>query len=203
MNPLDTLKELFTSFPGIGKRQAERFVYHLLRQTKEFRTQLAQTITELDNTVATCDYCKRFFTIKESQHDTACSICSNATRDTALLMVVASDTDFHNIEQSGNYKGLYFILGGTVPVLDKQPAQKIRIAELKKRLQDKRLKELILALSTNPEGENTREYIMRELKTLQKEKNLTITTLGRGLSAGAELEYSDPETLKGALANRQ
>lgn len=200
MDPITQLKELFSAFPGIGKRQAERFVYFLLRQDNAFATQLTNTIQELHKAVAMCESCQRFFTTTEALK--TCKICRNPARDASLLLVVAHDVDLENIEKSGTYTGLYFVLGGTVPVLDKTPEEKIRIAKLKAYIKKQKPKEIILALSTNPEGEHTREYVSKQLAKLQKELSFTLTTLGRGLSTGAELEYSDPETLKAALAGR-
>lgn len=200
MNPIEILTEHFMKFPGIGKRQAERFVYFLLRADQNTREQMAAAITDLTKTVHTCERCQRFFT---TEKDKLCSVCSEPSRDKQLLLVVAHDADLQNIHQNGNYTGYYFVLGGTVPVLDKEPNARVRIKELKAYIKEYKPSEIILALSTNPEGENTRTYITKELQTLQKENKFKISTLGRGLSTGAELEYSDPETIQNALENRQ
>jgi len=201
MNPIEKLKEIFVLFPGIGKRQAERFVYFLLRQNAAFKKNLSETVVELEKSVRTCQHCQRFFLHSDSQNK-LCKICSDPSRDKKLMLIVAHDADFENIERSGSFKGLYFILGGTVPILEKNPEQKVRMQKLNKIIENQKPKEIVIGLSTDPEGENTREYIERELKKLQKTVGFTVTSLGRGLSTGAELEYSDPDTIKSALTNR-
>ena len=116
-------------------------------------------------------------------------------------MILARDIDLENMEKTGAYKGRYFVLGGTVPILDKEPERRVRIKELKVALKKKTpLEELIIAVNANPEGENTEEYVREEIKDIVG--NTKISTLGRGLSTGVELEYSDSDTLKNALQNR-
>lgn len=122
-------------------------------------------------------------------------------------MIVSHDVDFENIEKTKFYNGYYFILGGTIPILDKNPESRIRQKELlnaiSKRLRDG-LEEVIIALNYNPEGENTFSYLHDLLSKIPFDSNkIRISTLGRGLSTGTELEYSDTETIKNALKNRQ
>ena len=120
-------------------------------------------------------------------------------------MVVEKDSDFESMRRSGSYAGKYFILGGTIPVLERDPASKIRIRELLARIEQgapEGLSEVILALSVNPEGDFTREYVSKTLEPISGQLGITITTLGRGLSTGTELEYSDSDTLRYALKNR-
>jgi recombination protein RecR len=120
-------------------------------------------------------------------------------------MLVQRDTDLESVEKNGSFKGIYFVLGGSVPILEKEPEKKIRIKELKifvdKKIKEG-LKEIILGVNWNPEGENTADYVKKYLKpTLEKHKIKT-SHLGKGLSMGTELEYIDPDTLKNALQNR-
>jgi len=127
--------------------------------------------------------------------------------DKSILMVVEKDTDYQNIRHSGFYKGLYFILGGLVAPIEKSSNQFVRIKELLKTVEEKakakNLNEVILSLSLTPQGEFTEVYLRRELAPLEVKYGFKISSLGRGLSTGLELEYSDPETLKNALKNRQ
>jgi recombination protein RecR len=120
-------------------------------------------------------------------------------------MVVERDTDIQSIERSGTYDGLYFVLGGTIPLLDTKETQKLRGGALKATV-DTQLKEdlqeIILGFAVNPDGENTARYVESLLKDQIETNNLKITRLGRGLSTGSELEYADPETIKNALQNR-
>ena len=125
--------------------------------------------------------------------------------DSSTLMIVEKDTDFDSVRRSGSYAGRYFILGGTIPVLEKDPASKIRIHELLERIEGATadgLTEIILALSVNPEGDFTRDYVTKAMSPQASQLGITITTLGRGLSTGTELEYSDGDTLRHALKNR-
>ena len=116
-----------------------------------------------------------------------------------MLMVVPRDIDFEAVERSGSYQGYYFILGGVVPILEKAPEKRIRIKELEIRIsKDKNIKEIILAMNANLDGENTAEFIKQKYQGL----SLIFSSLGRGLSTGAELEYADPETLKNAFLHR-
>ena len=116
-----------------------------------------------------------------------------------MLMVVPRDIDFEAVERAGSYNGYYFILGGVVPILEKEPERRIRVKELENRIKgSKAIKEIILAMNANLDGENTAEFIKQRFKTLP----LAFSTLGRGLATGSELEYADPETLKNALLHR-
>jgi len=205
MNVIDELVEIFRKFPGVGPRQAERFVYYLLRQKKDYLNKLVRLIPELDNKVKNCELCKRFY-LSENPANHVCNICSNQNRDPELLMVVGLDVDLQSIEKSGNFRGIYFVLGGLVPILEKEPETKIRLKELKKivekRYATKEIKEIILALNANPEGENTTDVVKKELKDFCEKNSIKVSILGRGLSTGTELEYSDSETIKNALKNR-
>lgn len=189
-------------FPGIGTRQAKRFVYFLLAQNPHYVDALAREISELQKNIAQCTSCFRFFPHKGTS--SICNVCVDDA-DSSTLMVVEKDTDFDSVRRSGSYAGRYFILGGTIPVLEKDPASKIRIRELLERIEgsaSEGLTEIILALSVNPEGDFTRDYVTKTLTPLVGQLGITITTLGRGLSTGTELEYSDGDTLRHALKNR-
>ncbi|MEK7590039.1 MAG: toprim domain-containing protein [Patescibacteria group bacterium] len=214
MNSINKLTELFSKFPGIGPRQAKRFVYFLLTRNSAYLEEFARLLLKLNKEVSTCESCMRFFA--NSLHNTkVCDICGNPNRNTEMLMIVERDADFENIEKSKIYDGKFFILGGKVPILEKNPEQRIRVSELKERVQDKNLKEIILALSVSPDGENTEKYIRELLSSIAEKPALTrvssstrdgnkikISILGRGLSTGIELEYPDSETLKNAFKNR-
>ncbi len=196
---------MFRKFPGVGPRQAERFVYYLLRQKKDYLKRMSGLIPELDSKVKNCEMCKRFYLSEHTKHN-ICNICLNKNRDAKTLMIVGRDVDFQSIERSENYIGLYFVLGGLVPILEKDYEGKIRLMELKKSIEKRQkenaLNEIIFALNANPEGENTTNIIKREIKDFAEKNNIKISILGRGLSTGTELEYSDSETIKNALKNR-
>lgn len=198
MSKIDKLTELFAEFPGIGPRQASRFVYSLLRRGNSYRNELATLIQELGVHSSQCKQCFRFF---ESNGSTTCSLCSAPNRERKTLMVVEKDSDLSAIEKSHVYDGMYFVLGGTLTVLEKEPEKRIRINALKERITtDDSIKEIILAFSLTPQGEHTLEYVQNALRGLGSSH--IITTLGRGVSTGTELEYIDSETMGNALKNR-
>ena len=203
MTNLDKLITYFEKFPGIGARQARRFAFHVLTMEKSDTVDLAHLITNLQDTVTECARCHRFYAQNNTQ-GSMCSICTDANRDRSKLMVLERDTDVQSIERSRVYDGLYFVLGGTLPLLT-DADNKLRGAALKATVETQlgeSLSEIILAFSVNPDGENTARYVESLLKEKITEHTLTVTQLGRGLSTGSELEYADPETIKNALKNR-
>ncbi|HEX7724311.1 MAG TPA: toprim domain-containing protein [Candidatus Paceibacterota bacterium] len=200
MDSIRRLEEMFAHFPGIGPRQAKRFVYYLQSRSSGTIKELTDLIKEVRSATAECASCHRFF-MDDSSGSHLCRICSDGERDQTTLMVVARDSDFETIEKSGAYKGLYFILGGTVPILDKEPEKRIRLRLLADRVIKQKPSEVILSLNATPEGENTAQVVVKTLRAASS--GLNITMLGRGLSTGAELEYVDADTIKNALTNRK
>jgi recombination protein RecR len=197
MSKIDELTELFKEFPGIGPRQARRFVYHLLRKNDYYVNQLVQLIPELRKNTKTCAKCFRYF----SSNSPECEICSSKNREDKTLMIVSRDNDLENIEKTDTFNGKYFVLGGLIPVLEKEPSKFLRINELNTFLENNfDLEEIILAFPVNPEGDSTAQFIKKTI--LEKSPDKKVTLLGRGLSTGLELEYSDKETIKNALNNR-
>ncbi|MBU6231109.1 toprim domain-containing protein [Patescibacteria group bacterium] len=199
MDSLHRLEEIFSRFPGIGPRQAKRFVYYLLNKSPASIKEFTDLVADVRRSTSECEKCHRFF-FHRAQKTDLCPTCADQSRDRSTLMVVARDSDFETVERSGAYKGLYFILGGTVPILDKEPEKRIRLQQLLERASESTLTEIILSLNTTPDGEHT-EKIVHE--GLAKVSPARITVLGRGLSTGAELEYADSETIKSALQNRR
>lgn len=195
-NRIQRLTEAFARFPGIGPRQAKRFVFFLLTQHKSFHNELATLLRDLEKDIASCGKCRRYF--NATQGEKFCEICISKNRDANQLMVLEKDVDLDNIERSGVFNGLYFVLGGTVPILDDAPHEKVRSNELLEYIKENNFEEVVLAMSANPDGDNTRDYI----NGLLKNSEVKTSTLGRGLSTGSELEYSDQETIKNAFENR-
>jgi len=206
MNTIEKLETAFAEFPGVGLRQARRFVYYLLTRGPAALAAFSSLILKLKQDIRRCESCFRFF-VKETSHSGECSLCRDKTRDRKTLLVISRDVDLETVEKSGSYRGLYFVLGGSVPVLEKKPASRILGKELaaaiEKHFKTGELQEIILALNANPEGENTEVYVRKIISPLAEAFNLKISTLGRGLSTGTELEYSDPATIKNAIRNRQ
>ncbi len=206
MTSIEKLTEIFSKFPGIGPRQAQRFVYFLLSKDEVFLKNFSQNILDIKKEVKTCKSCFKFFPMQKNPSVQECDICSDQNRDKETLMLVCRDVDLENIEKSKFFSGRYFLLGGTVPVLEKEPEKRIRAKELLKRVEkdaQNNLKEIILAFNPNPEGENTADFVKKILEPLAEAHSIKISTLGKGLSTGVELEYSDSETIKHALQNKR
>ncbi len=206
MSNLDKLISHFEKFPGIGGRQAKRFAFHILTLPTASTTELAELIGSLKSTVVECASCHRFFS-QSGGDSTLCSICSGSNRDHNKIMVVAADSDIVAIERSSMYDGLYFVLGGTVPLLHSEDSKKLRGGALKSTIEARipaGLSEVILGFAVNPDGENTARFVESIIMPLlvNTHNPLKISHLGRGLSTGSELEYADPETIKNALRNR-
>jgi len=204
MNSIDKLIKMFSEFPGIGPKQARRFVYFLINKNEGYIDDLKKEIVELRKGITSCSDCQRFFFSKHEAQN-LCDICSDKTRDTSILMIVSRDIDLENVEKSHPFFGRYFVLGGLVPILDKNPEQRIRLKELLalvSRMSGKGLKEIILGLDVNSEAEYTANILKSSLSHITTKYEIKISELGRGLSTGTELEYSDPDTIKNALKNR-
>lgn len=191
----------FIKFPGIGSRQATRFVFHLLRQPnveyKEFLIELAN----LKNNVKICQNCY-FIYDKNGGDEKTCRICSDSKRNSRLICVVEKETDALTIEKTGKFDGAYHILGGNIYDMQEKGNfisgnLKTRIQKLQSDIPDAQI-ELILALNPTPEGDATASFISRELKS----PLIKITRLARGLPRGADLEYADQDTLTHAIQNR-
>jgi len=211
-NVIEKLTETFTKFPGIGPRQAKRFVYFLLSQDESYVKNLLTDIKELRSEVGQCPECFRFFVqrsdlkgVRRSDLGVQCELCSDPNIENDKLLIVEKDADLENIRKTNKYHGRYFVLGGLLPILEKQPELRIRIYELRSRIKElPELKEVILALSANPVGENTAEYLHQELaKFPPPTGGIKISSLGRGISTGSELEYADSATLTSALESRR
>ncbi len=203
MNAIDRLTEIFKEFPGIGERQARRFVYFLMFRNGDYSLNVSNLILQLKKEISQCRECFRFFVISNSV-DKVCDICGDANIDTTELMVVEKDSDLESVRKSRVYDGKYFILGGLVPIVEKTTKSRVRIEELKSKIKNSaELKEIILAFSLSPQGDHTDQYVREQLAELVNSLNIKISSLGRGLSTGTELEYSDNDTLRNALKNRQ
>lgn len=200
MDQMDRLADLFERFPGIGPRQAQRFVQFLLRSSPSMRRELASAIDKVGGVVARCESCMRFHAGETGE----CSICSDPKRDPSLLVVVSSDADLSAFERAGSFRGMYFVLGGTVSLSSKKEVA-LRERELTSRVKHlgNTLREVVLAFPANPEGDLTSDHIRELLLPLSFDTEFTITSLGRGLSTGSELEYADSETLKSAFESRR
>ncbi len=199
---IENLTIFFKEFPGIGERQARRFVYFLLQKNPNFINQFTHNLSKLKEKISQCPSCFLFF---QSGGEELCENCRNPEKRKDLLMVVEKDIDCSSVQKS-EYAGLFFVLGGLVPIVNKETPYYLKINELlkivEKRAKENNLKEVILALSINPQGDQTELYLREKLSSLEKKYKFKIVSLGRGLSTGTELEYVDSDTINNALKNR-
>lgn len=190
--PLTRLVEQFERLPGIGHKTAQRLAYHVLQMPEEKANLFAQTILEARKQVRYCTVCKNF-TDRE-----ICAICSDTARDHSVICVVEDPRDVFALERTGEYKGLYHVLHGTIsPVHDVGPDD-IYINELMKRLEAGSVREVIMATNATVEGELTAMYLSKLIKPM----NIRVTRLAYGIPVGGDLEYADEVTLTRALEGR-
>jgi recombination protein RecR len=194
---VEDLSRAFERFPGIGPRQAKRFVYFLLTVPQSERSKLAGLVEHLGADVKQCTECLRFW----SGSGTLCNYCADPSRDDSLLMIVEKDQDLAAVERANAYRGRYFVLGGVLTLSGKGHIRERELVQhVEKRLKNG-LQEIVLALSATSEGEHTADRV-RELLTPLRD-HVRLSALGRGLATGSELEYADAQTLTGALQNRK
>ncbi len=196
---IEDLARAFERFPGIGPRQARRFVYHLLSTSPFDRSRLADLITHLGDDIHQCAMCMRFAPTEGSE--SLCSYCADRSRDDSLLMVVEKDQDLLAVERANAYRGRYLVLGGVITLSGKGVIRErdlVRVVEARAKTG---LTEIVLALSATSEGEHTADRVRALLQPLRG--SLKISELGRGLATGSELEYADGPTLTSALHNRK
>jgi recombination protein RecR len=200
MDAIERLAAAFAEFPGVGPRQARRMVFWLLRKQRGFAEDLAKLLPIVAAGVRPCPVCYRF---SEAPQGQPCRICASADRDPSTVLVVCRDQDLEGVERAGTYKGRYFVLGGTVPVLEKNPERLVRLSELSARVEkDSALKEIVVATNATADGDYTAKVVREWIEPAAQARGLKVTLLGRGLSTGAELEYADPETVRAAISGR-
>lgn len=195
---IEELSRAFERFPGIGPRQAKRFVYHLLATPQQERARLADLLVNLGADVRQCASCMRF---APTNRENLCNLCASADRDDAVLMVVEKDQDLAAVERANAYRGRYFVLGGVLTLSGKGQIRERDLVRVVEERAKAGLSEIVLALSATSEGEHTADRIRDLLSPLRG--SIRLSKLGRGLATGSELEYSDAETLSGALQNRK
>ncbi len=194
---VEDLSGAFSRFPGIGPRQARRFVYHLLSAPQAERNRLAELISNIAAEVQQCTSCFRFF----DGSGTICNYCSDSSRDSSILMVLEKDQDLLAVERANAYRGRYFVLGGVLTLSGKGHIREQELVAAVDRWLSQGLTEIVLALSATSEGEHTADRVRDVLTPLRD--HVKLSTLGRGLATGSELEYADAPTLSGALQNRK
>ncbi|PCJ96976.1 MAG: recombination protein RecR [Flavobacteriaceae bacterium] len=181
-----------SQLPGIGKRTALRLVLHLLKQPKEQSERLSNAIQVLRNDIKFCTSCHNISDVA------LCEICANPKRDDSLVCVVEDIRDVMAIENTGQYKGLYHVLGGKISPMEGIGPHDLTIVSLVEKVKREEIKELIFALSSTMEGDTTNFYIYKQLE----EVSIKTSTIARGIAVGDELEYADEITLGRSIMNR-
>lgn len=201
MDTLRKLQQLFKKFPGIGERQAMRFAYFIATANEDYIQELQDAIAVAKKSVKRCSRC---YALSEKINSGLCVLCSDSITDKSTLLIVEKDADRERFIQSKSYKGTYFVIGGLAPAIEKDTSNYIRIKELTRLIQSEQsiLREIIFALSATPDGLRTEVLLKVELEKFLTDSPIKLSFLGRGLSTGTEIEYSDSDTLRSALNSR-
>ena len=191
--PITALTAALAKLPGIGPRSAERVALHLVQDDPATVRHLAEIILTARERIRFCETCGALTEVSP------CATCTDARRDATLLCLVERAVDILSIERSGTYRGKFHVLGGKISPLDGVEPDDLRIAELEKRLANEPVREIIIALGTDVEGDATSSYLAKRLARA----GLKISRIGFGLPAGSGLEFADELTLNRALEGRR
>ncbi len=191
--PVERLINELSKLPSIGPKSAQRIAFHVVRGRPDDALALAEALREVKERIKPC---RRCFNLTEAEE---CGICTDPRRDQSVICVVEDPYDIGPIERTGEYKGLYHVLGGSLSPLDGIEPEDLRIAELVERVEKEGTKEIVVATNPNTTGEATALFIAQELK----EKPVRVTALASGLPVGGDLEYADEVTLGRAFAGRR
>jgi len=190
---ITSLIAALAKLPGVGPRSAERIALHIVQADAPAVKQLAEVIVHARERIQFCMICGAL------TEKSPCSICADTRRDGSLICVVERAVDILSIEKSGTFRGKFHVLGGNISPLDGVEPEDLRIAELEKRLSAELIKEIVIALGTDVEGDATSFYLAKRLAR----KGLKISRIAYGLPAGSGLEYADELTLSRALEGRR
>lgn len=191
--PVQDLIDEFGRLPGIGPKSAQRIAFHLLKLSKEDANRLARSITEAKARVA---WCSRCFNLAEGP---LCEICLDSRRDSSLMCVVEEPRDLVAVEKTGEFSGLFHVLGGAISPIEGIGPDQLRVSELMERLKTEPVTEVILCTNPNIEGEATAMFLARRLS----EVGVKATRIASGLPVGGDLEYADALTLSRAIEGRR
>ncbi len=191
--PVERLINELSKLPSIGPKSAQRIAFHVIRGHPDDARALAEALREVKERIKPC---RRCFNLTEAEE---CGICTDPRRNQSIICVVEDPYDIGPIERTGEYKGLYHVLGGALSPLDGIEPEDLRIAELVERVEKEGTKEIVVATNPNTTGEATALFIAQELN----EKPVRVTALASGLPVGGDLEYADEVTLGRAFAGRR
>ncbi len=191
--PVERLITELSKLPSIGPKSAQRIAFHVVRGRPDDARALADALREVKERIRPC---RRCFNLTEGEE---CEICTDPRRDASVICAVEDPYDIGPIERTGEYRGLYHVLGGALSPLDGVEPEDLRIAELVERVEKEETKEIVIATNPNTTGEATALFIAQELK----DTPVRVTALASGLPVGGDLEYADEVTLGRALAGRR
>jgi recombination protein RecR len=191
--PISSLIAALSKLPGIGPRSAERIALHLVQSEPGAVKLLSEAMLHAREKVRFCDICGAL------TEKTTCDICNDPRRDASLVCLVERPVDILSVEKSGTFRGKYHVLGGRISPLNGIEAEDLRITELERRIGREGIKEVVIALSTDVEGDATSFYLGKRLAR----EGLRITRIAHGLPAGTGLEFADEITLSRALEGRR
>jgi len=193
IRPLENLCDQMRRLPGLGGKTALRLAYHVVNMSEEDVKRLAETLLVAKRQI---HLCKRCYNLATGE---LCEICADGERDAHTVCVVEQPQEVLALERARSYNGLYHVLHGVLSPLDGVGPDDLRIKELVRRVSEEKIAEVILALSSNVEGEATATYIASQLKPL----GIVVSGIAHGLPVGGNLEYADEVTLTRALENRR
>jgi recombination protein RecR len=195
MAVIERLTDELSRLPGIGSKTALRLVHHLMKGPRQDTRRLASSLVELADKIRACNQCGNF---AESE---ICEICANPRRDSSVLCVVEEAYEVGAIERTGQYRGLFHVLGGHLSPLDGVGPEELNVAALMNRIEESRggIEEVIVATNASVEGEATAVFLEQELRSF----GARVTRLARGIPVGSDLEYVDGTTIAQALAGRR
>ncbi len=191
--PLALLLEQLEKLPGVGPKSAQRLAFHILRCPAADAENLARAILSVQTQIKPCSRCGNF------TDEEICDICTDTRREPGFLCVVAEPRELLAVENSGEFRGRYHVLGGLLNPIEGIGVDQLTVSQLVRRIEDEHVKEVVLALSATVEGETTANYLVNVLKS----RDVRITQLARGLPFGGDLDYADQMTIAGAFRGRR
>ena len=192
MDALSSLISSLSKIPGMGKKSATRVAYFFLNSKQTFNNELANQIEQLKHKIKSCSICGCF------TENNPCPICQDERRNKQVICIVENARDVQNLESTGEFKGLYHVLGGVISPIDGMGPDELRIKELIERIRNNNIQEIIIATNPTVEGDTTAFYLSQELKPL----GVNLSRLASGLPVGGDLEYADRLTLARSLNGR-
>ncbi len=189
---LEEAVQAFATLPGIGRKSALRLALHLVNRDVDYTRQFTQALLQMREGICQCEVCYNL-----ADHR-LCSVCSDSRRDRTMICVVENIRDVMAIEDTGQYRGLYHVLGGVISPIEGVGPEQLHIEGLIERVAHGEVKEIIMAISPTIEGDTTIFYLSKKLR----DRTIRVTTIARGVSFGGELEYADELTLGRSITAR-